>query len=332
MKNSVEAPEITTRLYPISSSSVPRKNKEQIQTILVPIDFSPDSIRALRYSVSWAEKFGSTVHVVNVRSSDEMMSLQSSDHLRLDCPDTIALLQDRLAEIQEKHNVNFLPEHAHVLTGRPFEEITRLAQFIEADLIVMPTRGQGGLKRVLLGSTAERVIRYAPCRVLVARGNAYRATFAKLARSGFTLRKILVPVDFSECSLAGVRYAAFLARSFGAKLRLLHVVFPYDQLFVDRANGGTKSLVASAQRDAQKKMKELLGEKFLRDVKCEIEIRTGSTIDEICAETARPDIDLVVTSTHGHTGFRHALIGSVAEHVARYAECPVMVVPSRGRG
>ena len=324
---------MTTRLTSVSTTSAPRKKKEQIKTILVPVDFSHDSIRALTYSVSWAEKFGATVHVVSVRPSDEMMSLQSSDGLTLDYPDTIALLQDRLAEIQEKHNVNFLPEHAHVLTGRPFEEISRLAQFIEADLIVMPTRGQGGLKRVLLGSTAERVIRYAPCPVLVARGNACRATFAKLAKTGFALRKILVPVDFSPCSLAGVNYATFLAHTFGAKLRLLHVVFPYNQIFaVERASGATGSLAVSAKRDAQNKMKQLLGSKSLRDVKCETEIRMGSTIDEICAQTAHPDIDLAVTSTHGHTGFRHALIGSVAEHVARYADCPALIVPSRGRG
>ena len=68
---------------------------------------------------------------------------------------------------------------------------------------------------------------------------------------------------------------------------------------------------------------------FLRDVKCAVEIRTGYPVDEICGETKEPDVDLVVISTHGRSGFDRVLLGSVAEHVVRYAECPVLVVPSR---
>ena len=69
---------------------------------------------------------------------------------------------------------------------------------------------------------------------------------------------------------------------------------------------------------------------FLRGVPCETEIRTGSVIDEIVGESSGGGIDLIVTSTHGRTGFKRAMIGSVAEHVVRYADCPVIIVPSRG--
>ena len=68
---------------------------------------------------------------------------------------------------------------------------------------------------------------------------------------------------------------------------------------------------------------------FLRGVPCATEIRTGYAIQEICAEIERADVDLVITSTHGQSGIKHALLGSVAEHVVRYADCPVLVVPSR---
>ena len=68
---------------------------------------------------------------------------------------------------------------------------------------------------------------------------------------------------------------------------------------------------------------------FLQDVPVQTEIRAGHAIEEICNAASQPEIDLIVTSTHGRTGFKHAFIGSVAEHVVRYAECPVMVVPSR---
>jgi nucleotide-binding universal stress UspA family protein len=252
----------------------------------------------------------------------------------LNCADAIALMQDRLAEVQRKHNVRFWPDNCHVVSGRPFEEICKLAREIEADLIVLPTRGHSGLKHVVLGSTAERVVRYAPCPVLVLRGAKYQSIILNDAAdtAGLKLRKILVPVDFSKCSLAGVKYAARLAKSTEATLRLLHVVFPYAQVFaMDRVGADVTPLIETAKTAAREEMSKLTRMNFLRGVPCETEVRTGSTIDEICGETGRPDIDLVVTSTHGRAGFKRALLGSVAEHVVRYAECPVIIVPSRDR-
>ena len=321
---------ITSRIVAVSTPVGQRNRERRIETILVPIDFSRDSMRVLQYAVAWAEKFGATIHVANVRPVKETMALQRFDHLVLDSPDTIALLQDRLAEIQEKHDVKFSPDHAHVLAGRAFEEIFRLAQRIEADLIVMPTRGQSGIKRVLLGSTAERVIRYASCPVLIARDKGGKRATSDGTTSQLKIRKILVPVDFSECSLAGVSYAAFLAKAYGAKLRLFHAVFPYTEIFVtNRMSAANTALIEQARQTAATDMKKLHDSKILRGTKCESVIRTGPAIEEICAESARPDIDLVVTSTHGRTGFRHAMIGSVAEHIARYTQCSVISVPSR---
>jgi nucleotide-binding universal stress UspA family protein len=76
-------------------------------------------------------------------------------------------------------------------------------------------------------------------------------------------------------------------------------------------------------------MRRLCQLDFMRDVSCETEIRIGPAVDEICAESSHGNIDLIVTSTHGYTEFKHAILGSVAEHELRYAECPVLVVPSR---
>ena len=74
--------------------------------------------------------------------------------------------------------------------------------------------------------------------------------------------------------------------------------------------------------DALKQMDFLLG------LPVQTEILPGPAVDEICAAAGDPAVDLIVTSTHGRTGLKHALIGSVAEHVVRYAERPVLVVPS----
>ena len=306
----------------------------QIKTILVPLDFSRVSMQALKYSIPLAEKFGATIHLVHVQPSDELTAISRAGYLMLNCADAIALMQDRLAEVQEKHDVRFSPDNCHVPSGRPFEEICRLARAIKADLIALPTRGHSGLKHLVLGSTAERVVRYAPCPVLVLRGAKYQSFLLndESAAAGFKLRKVLVSSDFSKCSLAGVKYAARLAKRTGASLRLLHVVYPYAQVFaMDRMAADITPLVERANAAAREDMSKLARRKFLRDIVVETEMRAGATIDEICSATNESDIDLIVASTHGRTGFKRALIGSTAEHLVRYAECPVLIVPSRGR-
>lgn len=308
-----------------------RSSALQIKTILVPLDFSRASMHALKYTIPLAEEFKAAIHLVHVQPSDDFTAIPNAGNLMLNCADAIALMQDRLAEVQEKHEVKFWPDNCHVTSGRPYEEICKLAGDLDADLIVMPTRGYSGLKHIALGSTAERVVRHAPCPVLIPRGKKFEATtWSGEPMSKFALHRILVPVDFSECAITGVKYAARLARHFNATLRLVHVTLPYIEMFqMNRMGGDLTTLLRNARAQAEKEMQKVLNLEFMRDIACESDIRSGSTIDEICAESGKPDVDLLVTSTHGRTGFKHAFIGSVAEHVVRYSESPVLVVPNR---
>ena len=335
MKTIIEEGEPPTK--PSRASVLARKQRQreralQIKTILVPLDFSRASIQALKYTIPLAKEFEATIHLVHVQPTDGLTAIANAGGLMLNCADAIALMQDRLSEAMRNQRP-FWPDNCHVVSGRPFEEICKLAGRIEADLIVLPTRGLGRLKHVLLGSTAERVVRLAPCPVLIPHGAGFKSIIwnGNSGMAGFKLRKILVPVDFSPCSLAGVRYAARLAKTTGATLRLFHVIFPYTQVFaVDRVGADLTPLATTAKTTAREQMKKLTGMSFLRNIPCETQIRTGPVIDEIVGESGDPAIDLVVTSTHGRSGFRRAFIGSVAEQVVRYAECPVMTVPSRG--
>jgi nucleotide-binding universal stress UspA family protein len=326
-------PPITPRRSPKPVTKLrSRERALRIKTILVPLDFSRASMHALKYVIPLAKEFEATIHLVHVQPADELTTIENAAGLMLTCADAIALMQDRLSEALRNEG-RFWPDNCHVVTGRPFEEICKLARQIKADLVVLPTRGLGRLKHVLLGSTAERVVRSAPCPVLIPRGAKFKSVTWNGAAGtvGFKLRKILVPVDFSKCSVAGVRYAARLAKDTGATLRLFHVVFPYTQIFaLDRVRADLTPLIKSARGRAREEMSELMESSFLRGIPCETEIRSGPVIDEIVGESIGRGIDLIVTSTHGYTGFKRAVIGSVAEHVVRYAECPVIIVPSRG--
>lgn len=120
-----------------------------------------------------------------------------------------------------------------------------------------------------------------------------------------------------------------MAKKLGARLRLFHAMYPYtNYVFVDRAAVRVSGLAEAVHETARQEMDALKQMEFLRGVPVQTEILPGPAVDEICAAAGQSDVDLVVTSTHGRTGLKHALIGSVAEHVVRYAQRPVLVAPS----
>ena len=298
----------------------------KIEKILVPLDFSPASMEALDYAIWLAKQFRAAIHLLHVYPPDEA-STPGGGHLLFESAEAIERLNEELTGIHRKHVPTFRPENCHIRAGRPYEQIINLAREINADLIALSTRGHSGLKHLLLGSTAERVVRNAPCPVLVARKRKQKA---KASGEAFAIRTILVPTDFSQCSLAGTNYAAFLARKFGATLRLFHAMYAYtNYVFVDRAGIRLSGLAEAVEETARQEIHALKQMDFLRGLIVEADLLPGPTVDEICAAAGSLDVDLIVISTHGRTGLKHALIGSVAEHVVRYAERPVIVVPTR---
>lgn len=298
----------------------------KIERVLVPLDFSSTSMEALDYAISLAKQFRAAIHLVHVHPPDEAASAPGAAHLLFQSAEAIERLNEELTGIHRKRVEPFCPENCHVRAGRAYQEIISLAREIAADLIVLSTRGHSGLKHLLLGSTAERVVRGAPCPVLVARKRKQKSEETSKA---FAIRTILVPTDFSTCSLAGTEYAAFLARTLGASLRLFHVIYPYtNYVFIDRAGVRVSGLVEAVEETARQEMDALKQMDFLRGVSVQTEVRPGYAVEEICAAAVQTKVDLIVTSTHGRTGFKRAMIGSVAEHVVRYAECSVLVVPS----
>jgi nucleotide-binding universal stress UspA family protein len=313
-----------------TASTVPQSRENslgfKIAKILVPLDFSPASVEALDYAVSMAKQFHAAIHLLHVYPPDEA-SAPGAGHLLFESAEAMERLNEELTGIHRKHAPTFRPENCHIRGGRPYQEIVQLAREIDADLIALSTRGHSGLKHLLLGSTAERVVRSAPCPVLVARKRKQRS---KASREEFAIRTVLVPTDFSQCSLAGTEYAAFLARKLNATLRLFHAMYPYtNYVFVDRAGVRLSGLAEAMEETARQEMDALKKMDFLRGLPVQTEILPGAAVDEICAAAGDPEVDLIITSTHGRTGLKHALIGSVAEHVVRYAEAPALVVPSR---
>lgn len=315
----------------LSAGAAPKVHVS-IKTILVPLDFSRMAMGALDYATVLAKQLNAEIHLVHVQMPDEVCAVPGAGHLMRECAESVTLLHEKVGGLKAERSPQFWPENCHIRTGRAYEEICKQARELNADLIVLASRGNTGFKRIALGSTAERVVRFSPCPVLVVRQRKRKGhvdiALTTSARK-FRIRKIVAAVDFSQCSMAGAMYAAFLAKTFDAKLCLFHAVQPPAPVVVDRVSTSPSSVDGLNLKNARLDMEAFSKLDLLRDVKCAVEVRTGYPVDQICGETKQADVDLIVISTHGRTGFNRMLLGSVAEHVVRYAECPVLVVPSR---
>jgi nucleotide-binding universal stress UspA family protein len=214
-----------------------------------------------------------------------------------------------------------------VATGIPSEEVITAARAEDSDLIVVGTRGKTGLAHILLGSTAERVIRGAPCPVLTVRMQQADAEQEEGAPSmPVTLERILVPVDFSDCSLDALEYAVVVAQQAKASLKLLHVLEPVSYgLDFTLGHSRTREQVRESWT---KRLAELAASHQHSHVPVESQLRGGLPADSILDSARTLPCDLIVMGTHGRRGISHTLSGSVAEAVLRKALCPVIAVRS----
>jgi nucleotide-binding universal stress UspA family protein len=155
---------------------------------------------------------------------------------------------------------------------------------------------------------------------------------ARRVRRELTFGRILVPIDFSECSMKGLAYAKALAKQFGAKLVLLNsVALQYYFTSDEYARYDWPLLMERAEKSSRSQMRDLIEKTDWDGIELESSLQIGHAGQQICAQAIERRADVIVTSTHGTTGFKHLLIGSTAEYVVRHATCPVLVVPSHER-
>lgn len=146
----------------------------------------------------------------------------------------------------------------------------------------------------------------------------------------FRVRRILVPVDFSPATNPALRYAARLAEVFGATVYPVYVIDSLSSLKAAQWVG-ERTDTEAAKLAMREKLAELANDQIEELVPVYPDVADGDPAEQIVAFAKRHAADLLIISTHGRTGLKHALIGSVAEEVVRRAPCPVLVVRSQER-
>ena len=141
------------------------------------------------------------------------------------------------------------------------------------------------------------------------------------------IKKVLVPIDFSDYSKAALRYAVSFAKMFKAEMILVYVVEPviYPPDF-SMGQIAIPSVNTEWDVKAKEELNKLASNEIPKEIKVTTLIKTGKPFLEIIDTAAELDTDIIIIATHGHTGVEHILFGSTAEKVVRKAPCPVLTL------
>jgi len=296
-----------------------------ITRILFATDFSQWAQRAEDYACALACSWRASLTVLSVAEFPPGLNpdyLVNQQYLA----DLLKHASAQLVDFKGRAEGRGIAVTTRVATGIPSEEVISSAREEDSDLIVVGTRGKTGLAHILLGSTAERVIRGAPCPVLSVRTEPADIEEGRVLLRPVTLERILVPVDFSDCSLDALEYAVLVAQQAKASLMFLHVLEPvsYGLDFTLSQSGARHSEFSTWT----KRFEELVSSHRHVNVPMEFRLRGGIPSDSILDSAQTLPCDLIVMGTHGRRGISHTISGSVAESVLRKSHCPVIAVRS----
>jgi len=295
-----------------------------LKTIVVGIDFSNESEVALNQALEVARHSGAKLVLLHAGAiPDEPLGVPDSmaatvDAFKAELKDRLHKDRQRLEELRERHDGQGAELANMVIEGFPDTAICDAASELQADLVVVGTHGQTGLKRFLLGSVAERVVRLCQSGVLVARPGSD------------IYSRILVPTDFSAGTDKVIETALDVAGP-DASIDLLfcwHLPLMASSYYAPAAS---QEAVVGPIRDgiiqaAEEKAQELIAKYKDRGVAMSFSTVQAPPAYGIQEKAEDNHYDLIVMGSHGRRGVRRWLLGSVAEVTVRHAPCSVLVV------
>ena len=287
--------------------------------ILLATDGSEEASAAARTAAELSRKTGAELHVVHVGSLlydvDDTGSavfdpeIEERAQTRLD-QEAQSLLDEQIENIKSEGGT---VTQAHMRPGDQTDTIVRLAEEIDAGMIIMGSRGRGGIRRALMGSVSENVVLHAHCPVLVVRGGVGETFFPT---------RIVLAIDGSHESEAAAATTADLAKRTGSELHIVHTATisqsPYPSSY--SAEHVESFFERKFLEDRAQQLKEESG------AEVHTHFRIGKPDKEIVELAEEVDAGLIALGSRGHGGVKRALMGSVSDAVVRHAQCPVLVV------
>jgi nucleotide-binding universal stress UspA family protein len=292
------------------------------EKILIPLDGSVNAEMVIPYVEEIASTFGSQIIIVSV--SDSL----SSDTRRLHRAYLDVTTEKVQHNLDIMENQKAVPVQSHVLIGKPAIEILKCAAENDVGLIAMTSRGSSLNGPWLLGDIAAKVLRATTKPSLLVRTPASKAAIQHKK----LLKRILVPLDGSELGAAAIPYAKKLGTIENAKLFLYQVLEQIDLSWLNQPQ--TFYSMPEDQKSRKEHALDYLNGigKRLEDsgIQTSSAVDWGSPSDQIIDYAKTNSIDLIALSTHGRSGIRRWVFGSVTDKILHAGDTAVLVVREPG--
>lgn len=290
---------------------------EKPKHVLAVTDFSEASDEALRQANGYARLTGARLTVLHVvpdfRPANPLIPDGSSRDAGVELEIEKRALDDLAERVRDVTGRLRQDAEIAVRAGKVEVAVVRYAEENAVDVIVVGATGRTGLQRLLLGSTAERVVRHAHCSVLVARASTVS-------------EHVLVATDLSDAALPAVERARAEASWRSAKLHLLHVM-DFSSLGWAAAAGPLGGFAVSIPTEKMAQMRGVVEGALqgLGGPDAIIHVVEGPPKRCITTLAETLPASLLVIGTHGRTGLSRMALGSVAETLARVSPCSVLI-------
>ena len=295
--------------------------RKTLDRILCATDLSDVSKNVVQYGIDMAKKLNAKLYICHV----------------IDLP-TISVYGEAVFDpiAHQQHFIDFAAKEIENLVGdadvdwepiisigQATDEIVRHATEQNIELVVVATHGRSGIRRFLLGSVTERLIKIVPSPLLVLRmAERMQDGF----RQDFPFRNILVAYDFSKDSEEAFRTGLSFAQEFQSGLHVVHVVEPSAYNDFLKSNESSEPLPANIYDPLKERLLEAVPAEAANWCDVQAHILVGKPYAKLIEFAQQNNVDLIVLGVRGHGKVENRLVGSTTDRVIRRAFCPVLSV------
>ncbi|KZN23007.1 hypothetical protein A4G99_15905 [Haladaptatus sp. R4] len=281
--------------------------------ILVPTDGSENAEAAARYGRWLADAFDATVHILSVVNistyTDQLADIDEVNRERRTALEERA--KEAVTGVEEiLDRTSEIPYESVIEHGTPYEVILNYVSENDIELTVMGSHGRGGLDRLLLGSVTERVVRMSDAPVMA-------VPPTRIDQEAVECDSILIPTDGSAAAEAAVTRGIAIADQLEASVHVLYVIV---------SGRGLPSVSDPARTEAERVVRSVADKAEQREIEVQTHVQAGSPYGNIRNFISNRGIDLVTMGTHGRSGVKRYLLGSVTEKTLRTSDAPVLAV------
>ena len=298
----------------------------QFNRIICATDFSDFSNRTVNYGIALARDFEAKLYVCHII---DLSSVAIYGEFQLD-PVGLQnrIMKDARDQLEELIGQQHTEWEPLITVGHTADEIARIVEEKNIDLVITATRGRSGLKRLILGSVTERLMRTLRCPLLVV--HSPDKEFISTDDPEININRILVGCDFSPDSSLAFEYGLSLAQEFESELHLAHVIESAAYQELQKTDTPIETEIQQEIHDRLiHKLQELVPEEARNWCKPQTSLIEGRPYEELVKYAEKHDIGMIVLGARGLGLVKSLLLGSTTDRVIRRAPCPVLSVSAK---